>query len=127
VAGKPIIYDASSLAGEIVEVSGGRARCRLCGRTVGLSMLKHHLQSRHCDKLLELLEKHKLVRMRAYGRGGASTFNIEFYCTRCGWRHSITVRSNTGPPNIRRLLEKLGLVSCPNCGKPFEVKGFEFK
>jgi hypothetical protein len=127
VSGKPITFDASNLASEIVEVSNGRARCKLCGRLVRLDLLKHHLRSKHCDRLLELLEKHKLRRPGIHGRGGKYTFRFEFYCTGCGWRHSITVRSNTGPPSVRRLLGKLGLTSCPNCGKPFEVGGLEFK
>jgi transcription elongation factor Elf1 len=126
VAGKPVAYDASSLAGAVVEVSGGRVECKLCGRVVRLAMLKHHLQSKHCDRLLELLEKHKLARTRVYGRGGASTFNVQFYCARCGWSHSMTVRSNTGPPSVKRLLEKMGLTECPACGKQFKVKGVEF-
>ena len=127
VASKPISFDASNLAREVVEVSGGMARCRLCGRTVRLNLLKHHLRSKHCDKLLELLEKHKIRRPGIRGRAGKYTFNIQFYRTSCGWSHSVTVKSITGPPNLAKLLSKLGLTSCPNCGKSFEVRGFEFK
>ena len=127
IAGKPITFDASSLASEVVEVSGGRVKCRLCGRVVRLSLLKHHLQSKHCGKLLELLEKHRLTRTRAYGRGGSYTFNIQFYCTGCGWSRVVKVRSHTGPPSLPKLLGKLGLTSCPSCGKPLVVRGFEFK
>ncbi len=127
ITGKPISYDATPLVDEIVEVSGGRVRCRLCGRSVKMFLLKHHLQAKHCDKLLELAEGRRLRRVRGHGRGGLYTFTLELYCSRCGWRHNLTVRSSTGPPNVRRLLEKLGLANCPCCGKRFEVGGFEFK
>jgi hypothetical protein len=55
VAGKPVTYDASSLAGVVVEVSGGGVECRLCGRVVGLTVFKHHLQSKYCDRLGNLV------------------------------------------------------------------------
>jgi transcription elongation factor Elf1 len=126
VAGEPVSFDASDLVAELVEVSGGRVRCRLCGRVVRLGMLKHHLRSKHCSRLLELLEKRKLRRDRAYGRGDGFTFNIKFCCTGCGWSHTTVVKSYTGPPNIRKLLEKLGLASCPNCGRVFDVSRVEF-
>lgn len=127
MAGKPISYDASSLAGEVVEVSGRRAKCKLCGRSVRTSMLKHHLQSKHCNELLELLEKHKIRRLIARHGLNKLAFTIEFYCTGCGWRRKITVESNTGPPNVRKLLNRMGLTKCPDCGKPFAVRGFEFR
>jgi hypothetical protein len=127
IAGKPITYDAGNLVAELVEVSGGRAKCRLCGRVVRLGMLKIHLRSKHCDKLLELLERHGVRRFGSHGRGGAYTFNIKFYCTGCGWSHDVVVKSHSGPPNIAGLMEKLGLTRCPACGKRFEVKGFEFR
>ena len=127
VAGKPISFDVGDLAREVVEVSGGRARCRLCGRLVRLGMLKIHLRSKHCDKLLELLERHGFRRFGSYGKGGAYTFNIKFRCTGCGWNHNVTLKSHSGPPSIARLLEELGLTRCPACGKRFEVRGFEFE
>jgi hypothetical protein len=126
VAGKPITFDATSLAGGLIEVSKGRAKCKLCGRVAGLSFIEHHLQSKHYGKLLELLEKCRLRRPGVHGRGDKHAFNIQFHYTGCDRRHSVIVRSNTGLSSVRRLPEKLGLSRCPNCGKPFEVTGLEF-
>jgi hypothetical protein len=126
-AGKPVSYDVGGLVAEVVEVLGGRVKCRLCGRVVRLSLLKHHLQSKHCGELLALLEVHKPRRLATTGGGGRFEFSIEFYCTACNWRYRVAVKSYKGPPNVRKLLGKLGLTSCPQCGRRFEVRGFEFR
>jgi transcription elongation factor Elf1 len=127
VSNKTASYDASDIASELVEISDGRVKCRICGKAFKkLCFWKPHVARKHCDKLLVLAEKHRLRRIGSRGRGGKYSFNMQLYCSACGWTHSVVARSSTGPPNMKAFLEKIGLTACPSCGKRFEVKRFEF-
>jgi hypothetical protein len=127
VSNKTTSFDASDIASELIEISDGRVKCKICGKTLKkLCFWKNHVARKHCDRLLEMVGKHKLRRVGTHGRGGKYSFKIQLCCSACGWMHSVTVRSSTGPPNVKTLLERMGLTRCPSCGKQFEVKRFEF-
>jgi transcription elongation factor Elf1 len=127
ISGKTTSFDVMDIVAELVEISDGGVKCKICGKSLKKTCFwKPHVARKHCDRLLELVGKYGLRRVGTRGRRGKRAFNIRLYCTACGWTHDVTARSSTGPPNVKTLLERMGMARCPSCGKQFEVKGFEF-
>jgi hypothetical protein len=63
-----------------------------------------------------------------HSRGADARFILYDLMFGSKWFKSrVAVKSYRGPPNVRKLLGKLGLTSCPQCGRRFEVGGFEFR
>jgi hypothetical protein len=130
LSGRSVPFDVSQLAASVVEVSGGRYVCRLCGRVFRLSGLRFHLQRRHCSELVELWSE---LRPQALFRGGGgrpSFMPFVFMCRNCGWSLRLDLPCNAGPPSVKRKLsELLGTViprCCPKCGRVFDVGRLEF-
>jgi hypothetical protein len=74
LSGEPTYFDVSELAASVAEgAGGGLYRCRLRGRTVRPSHLKHHLRANHCGELEELWHKLKPKRLPRGDGGGASS------------------------------------------------------
>ena len=131
LSGEPTYFDASGLAARVAErAENGLYRCRLCGRTVRPSHLKHHLRTRHCGELEELWSELKPRRLsRGNGGGGASYMTLLLYCRACGWGVTLRLPCNRGPPSLRaKLRELVGKAVpavCPNCGRTFDPSRLE--
>jgi len=131
IMGKPVKYDVSELVATIVEATGEGYRCKLCSRHFKLKMIIYHLRREHCSQVVELWDK---VKPRALFEvpGGRPTFmKIAIQCRGCNYTIALEVPSNAGPPNLRKLLEKLQrmriLRRCPRCKRPFHVQELEVK
>jgi hypothetical protein len=119
--GKPVKYDVSALATELVEYAEGGYVCKLCNAKFRLNMLILHFRRKHCSEIVELWDRVRPGRLYISPGGRPIFMKIAVQCKGCGYTMLFEAPANYGPPNLKQFIAKQymqgALGVCPSCGR----------